>query len=104
MINNFYSLDNLSFPVIVLIALGVINILAFLLVSIDKSRARRLATARISEGAMFFTAILGGGLGIYLGMFLFRHKTKKWYFVIGMPLVISQHISLLYLAYLYFTP
>ena len=37
---------------------------------------------------MFLSALLGGGLGACLGMWIFRHKTEHWYFVVGMPLIL----------------
>ncbi len=54
---------------------------------IDKRRARRHMW-RISEKTLFFTALLGGSVGTLAGMYAFRHKTRHWYFVIGMPLIL----------------
>jgi len=58
---------------------------------------RRDNSERIPEGLLFFMATILGSVGIYLGMFLFRHKTRKWYFVIGIPLVLTQNLATLYL-------
>jgi len=52
---------------------------------------------RIPEGLLFFMATIFGSVGIYLGMLVFRHKTRKWYFVIGIPLVLTQNLATLYL-------
>lgn len=49
------------------------------------------------EGAIFFMATIGGGIGIYAGMLLLRHKTRKWYFALGIPLLIAQNLVVLYL-------
>jgi len=49
---------------------------------------------RISESNLFGLAILGGGIGELLGMFLFRHKTKKDLFRIGLPITIILNIIL----------
>lgn len=54
---------------------------------IDKRRAR-LKKYRISEASLFAIALLGGSLGSVLGMQHFRHKTKHWYFVWGMPAIL----------------
>jgi uncharacterized membrane protein YsdA (DUF1294 family) len=54
---------------------------------------------RISEGMMFFLAAAGGSLGIYAGMFACRHKTRKWYFLIGIPLLIIQNATAVYCLY-----
>jgi uncharacterized membrane protein YsdA (DUF1294 family) len=64
----------------------------------DKASARDGAW-RVSEGALFFLAIFFGGLGIYFGMIFFHHKTRKWYFYFGVPLVIIQNI--VFLSWLY---
>ena len=80
--------------------LCLINLFAFLAMLIDKIKSRNPVYHRISEGMMFFWATIGGSVGIYLGMFAFRHKTKKWYFLLGMPLLIVQNTALAYAIYL----
>jgi uncharacterized membrane protein YsdA (DUF1294 family) len=74
----------------------LINLVALLIMLIDKLRSRQAGTERISEGMLFFLATMLGSLGVYAGMFLFRHKTRKWYFLIGIPFLLLQNISLLY--------
>lgn len=53
---------------------------------------------RIPEKTLFLVSILGGSVGTWAGMYLFRHKTKHWYFVVGMPLIL---VAQLVLAYFY---
>ena len=72
----------------------IINIISFALMGIDKKRARNKEW-RISEAALFTTAILFGSLGSNIGMRYFRHKTKHWYFVIFMPLIMIVQIVIL---------
>jgi uncharacterized membrane protein YsdA (DUF1294 family) len=48
---------------------------------------------------LFFMATAFGSLGVYVGMFTFRHKTQKWYFIIGIPLLIMQNSAFLYVVY-----
>lgn len=74
--------------------LGV-NLIAFALMGIDKKRAIR-KDWRIPERTLFLSAILGGSLGAILGMQVFRHKTKHWYFQLGMPVILVAQL-LLYL-------
>ena len=62
------------------------NILGFVLMFSDKRRAAR-GRWRIRERTLFLVAIFGGSLGSILGMCLFHHKTKHWYFILGMPLI-----------------
>lgn len=77
----------------------VTNIIAFLMMWIDKGKAGKRGTQRISEGMMFFMATVFGSIGVYAGMHLFRHKTRKWYFVIGIPFIILQNIVFLLMIY-----
>ena len=69
-----------------------VNLCAFLLMGIDKRRAKK-DRFRIPEKTLFLPVVLGGGLGGIVGMKLFRHKTKHWYFVIGMPLILFLQIA-----------
>ena len=71
----------------------IINLIGIAVMGIDKSKARRHAW-RIPEKVLFAVSLLGGSLGTWAGMYLFRHKTKHWYFVIGMPLIAIVQIAL----------
>jgi uncharacterized membrane protein YsdA (DUF1294 family) len=77
----------------------LVNLVALLVMFMDKCRSRKIGAERISEGLLFFMAIAFGSIGVCLGMFFFRHKTKKWYFIIGVPLMILQNSATVYLAY-----
>lgn len=77
-----------------LIFMNILGIVAF---GSDKSRARRHAF-RIPEATLFLIAIMGGSIGSLFGMYTFRHKTKHWYFVYGMPLILIIQISLIYMV------
>jgi len=85
-----------------LIPFFLINLLSFLIMLLDKVKSNSQGSERISEGMMFFLAAAFGSLGIYLGMFACRHKTKKWYFLIGIPLLMLQNAATIYLLYLFF--
>ena len=92
---------NIPLPLlIILIVLALINITAFIVMMIDKGRSRQPGLRRVSEGQIFFMASLFGGLGVYAGMMAFRHKTKKWYFVLRVPLLILENAALAYFLYL----
>ncbi len=71
----------------------VINIIGFIVCKIDKTRAKRKEW-RISEKMFFIIAALGGAIGVYSGMYFFRHKTKHWYFVVGIPVIFIAEIIL----------
>jgi uncharacterized membrane protein YsdA (DUF1294 family) len=78
--------------------LTIANLTAFVVMFIDKRRsAENNSDDRIPEGILFFLAAAFGSLGIYLAMFLLRHKTRKWYFQIGIPLLIIQNSAVLFL-------
>lgn len=74
--------------------LVLVNIWAFALMGFDKRRAKRKGARRIRERTLFLSALLGGGLGAFLGMWVFRHKTKHWYFVAGIPLIALAEAAL----------
>ena len=71
----------------------VLNLLAFLLMGLDKAKARRHRW-HIPEKALFLSAILGGSIGAIAGMQLFRHKTKHASFRIGMPCILILQLAL----------
>lgn len=69
----------------------IMNLIGFLLMGIDKKKAVKRAF-RIPESTLFIVALIGGSLGSLLGMYTFRHKTRHWYFVYGMPAILILHI------------
>lgn len=74
--------------------LGVINFIGLVIMGIDKLKAKKRAW-RVPESTLFVIALIGGSLGTTLGMFLFRHKTRHWYFRYGMPaILIIQIVSI----------
>ena len=72
--------------IIVIAYFLIMNIVGYISMGLDKSKAKRRAW-RIPEATLFSIAILGGSIGSLFGMFHFRHKTKHWYFVIGLPAI-----------------
>lgn len=73
------------YSVVVIGYLLIINILAFVLYGIDKRKARR-EEYRIPESTLLWMARLGGGVGSWLGIKAFHHKTKHVRFRIVVPL------------------
>ena len=80
---------------LIILYLLIINALSFLLMLADKRKARKNLW-RIPERTLFTAALFGGSIGSILGMYLFRHKTKHWYFVIGMPAILLGQLALLW--------
>ncbi|MBR6033383.1 MAG: DUF1294 domain-containing protein [Clostridia bacterium] len=89
----YFNIQNIA------IYLVAINIIGFFAMWIDKKKAQKGAW-RISEQALFYITLLGGGVGTILGMYTFRHKTKKLRFTIGFPVILISEIILL--GYLFF--
>lgn len=71
----------------------IVNLIGFLSMYVDKRRARKHLW-RIPETTLFIIAIIGGSIGSIVGMHLFRHKTRHWYFVYGMPAILIIQIAL----------
>lgn len=80
-----------------LLYLLLINAASFWVMLVDKTRARKKAW-RIPEARLFTLAVLGGSLGIWGGMYAFRHKTRHRAFVWGIPaILVAQGVILLVL-------
>ena len=86
---------------LILLLFALLNLSAFLVMLVDKIKSTEPGAERISEGMMFFLAAFFGSLGVYLGMFAFRHKTRKWYFLPGIPLLMIENVATVYLIYLF---
>lgn len=78
---------------VLLVWLAAVNLVTFAVYGIDKAKAKRGAW-RVPEKTLFLLPLLGGSLGALLGMKVFRHKTKHWYFVWGIPLILVAQIAL----------
>lgn len=82
-----------------IIYLIIMNIVGLTVMWLDKRKAVRHKW-RIPEKTLFLISIAGGSIGTWSGMYIFRHKTKHWYFVIGMPLIlILQIAAFVYIAF-----
>lgn len=73
----------------------VINLDGLLMMRTDKKRARE-GRRRIPEATLFTIAALGGGIGVLIGMYAFRHKTQHLSFVLGVPLIIIFETAVLF--------
>ena len=78
----------------VIAALLLMNIFTFFLMRHDKQCARK-NRRRVPEKTLFLAAALFGALGGTLGMFVFRHKTKHWYFRVFFPLLLAVQAGIL---------
>ena len=75
----------------IIMYLIVINIAAFFVFGIDKIKSR-LSKRRISEHSLWLISLIGGSLGGLLGMYFFRHKTKKISFQVGIAVILAIQV------------
>lgn len=88
---------------LIFIFIAILNLASFLVMAKDKGLSMSNNRERIPEGVIFFMATIMGSVGIYAGMLAFRHKTRKWYFMLGIPLLILENAaSLLLIKQLWF--
>ena len=82
-------------PVILaaLVYLALVNVVAFAVYGADKRRAKK-DKRRVPEKTLFLLALIGGSVGALAGMYTFRHKTRHWYFVWGIPAILAVQIAL----------
>lgn len=73
--------------------LAAVNLLAFTVYGADKRRAKK-DKRRVPEKTLFLLAIIGGSVGAWAGMYTFRHKTRHWYFVWGIPTILVVQVAL----------
>lgn len=91
----------LSVTTFLLLYVGVMNLIGFLIMGVDKHKAKKRAF-RIPEATLFLVAIMGGSIGSIIGMYVFRHKTRHRSFTVGMPIILGLQIILV--LFLYFGP
>ena len=89
-INSIFTTQNISIYIL------IINVITFLIMWFDKHEAK-IGDWRVPERTLFLLVLLGGGIGGIAGMYVFRHKTRKWYFKIGFPaILIMQIVCMIY--------
>ena len=83
----------------ILAYLLIVNAVAFLLMLIDKIKAKKNRW-RIKESTLMLWAAIGGSIGALAGMYTFRHKTLHHKFTIGIPaILILQIAAVVYILY-----
>lgn len=78
---------------VALMYLCVINVLALLVYALDKYRAKK-NLSRVSEFNLLALANVGGSVGAWAAMYIFRHKTKHLKFALGLPIVFVAQVAL----------
>lgn len=80
------------------IYLVCINVVTFFLYGADKWKAKK-GKRRISEKSLLSAAVLGGSVGGLVGMYTFRHKTRKAKFYLGVPTILALQVALAVFVY-----
>ena len=88
------GMDRMTIILVALAIIAVMNIAAFVLMGHDK-RCARQGKWRVPEKRLFLVTACFGGLGGVLGMKVFHHKTKHWYFMVFFPILLIVQIVLL---------
>ncbi len=87
-----------TYQTVVVAAFAVMTVIGFAVMGIDKAKAKK-GDWRIKESTLFWVAVLFGGVGTTLGMIIFRHKTKHWYFVVFMPILAVINVLAFYFLF-----
>lgn len=80
---------------VLLIYLIAINVITFVVYGIDKLKARQ-HWWRVPEATLLLLAVIGGSLGAWAGMYVFRHKTQHKKFKYGVPAIILLQLLVAY--------
>ena len=78
--------------IMILLYLLIVNAVAFLLMLVDKQKARKKLW-RIPESTLLLSAAIGGSIGALAGMYLVRHKTQHPQFTIGIPVMLALQVA-----------
>lgn len=85
---------------IIIYALFALNLITFIIYGIDKFKAKK-SKWRIPESTLLLLAVIGGSIGAWLGLQVWRHKTQHKKFFIGIPMILTlQVIATIYILYL----
>ena len=79
---------------LILLYLLIVNAVSFLLMLVDKQKAKRKLW-RIPEATLLLSAAMGGSIGALAGMYTFRHKTKHLKFTLGVPAILIAQIAIM---------
>ena len=84
------------------IYLAAVNLITFFVYGADKRRAKIQGARRVPEKTLFALALLLGSAGALLGMRVFHHKTRHWYFRFGIPAILLLQLAAAVFVYVRF--
>lgn len=88
----------MEIKIILLIYMIIINLIGFITCGVDKHKAKKREW-RIPEKTFFVISALAGSVGTYMGLLFFCHKTRHWYFMIGIPAIFIAEAAAVYFVY-----
>lgn len=74
--------------ILVIVYYVAVNVYSFMLLNSQKKNEEEGNCNKIRDGNLFVTAILGGALGIYLGAFVLRFRTRSLFLMVFMPVIV----------------
>lgn len=89
--------DHLIFSIVLAVNI-LFSIITFILYFVDKVKAKKNAW-RIRERTLLIFTYFFGALGAFLGIFVLRHKSRHWYFVLSAIISLFIQAILLYFTY-----
>lgn len=75
--------------------LVIINIITLIAFGVDKIASME-NRSRIRIVTLLGLAFIGGSIGALIGMYAFRHKTRKDYFTVGVPIIMLMQVVILF--------
>ena len=76
------------------------NVFGFMIVNSQKKSEENKETCnKVTDGKIFFSSLLGGALGVYIAMFVFKHNLKSITFMVLTPVIAVAHICFLFFGY-----
>ena len=95
--DNMQIFNEIGIKDILIYVIGI-NVMGFLFMGYDKWKAKK-DIWRTPERTFFIISLLGGSIGTLIGMYFFRHKTKKKKFTIGIPIILVINIFILFVVF-----
>ena len=83
---------------LIVLYLLIVNAVGFILMLVDKYKARKNLW-RIPEATLMLVAAIGGSVGCLMGMYTVRHKTKHPKFVLGIPAILAAQCLIAYFLF-----
>lgn len=85
--------------ILVIVYFASINVYSFMLLRSQQKTEEDGDCSKIRDGNLFVTAILGGALGIYVGAFVLKFRTKSLFVMVFMPVIVVLNLFLIIMGF-----